>query len=672
VPVPEHTVLIFQASPSEFSIFPKLVTIGLDGTFKTSLSLVNILGNAKNVSVSTGLVSSNNVPFLSVLGDGSGDWTFIPDKNKLFFGQNDVNIFITYKGISLPAGLTINLDGSDEFTNLPSSLVTKSDGSIFFDDLYLDDLSKGSYLINGSFSNIQIGTAHFAGDLEPGDLVMTPDIDVLEFLKPTKVVFSFYYAGKTIPKGTIASIIGSASDFENKPQNMTASEEGKITAPSFKILQTVSKPVKGSAAGLSTEDVFFDVYLDQSKLKLSVDKEFISPTTPEDVVFSLKYDGEKLPPGINVSFNDKENALINLPSQAVTGPDGEISVPGLKSKELFGDPWQVSVTVAGKESNEVSFKILDDLNGEFVLKVEPNSLYYLDATNVDFFVLYNNEPIPSNVLVDFNLVEGDIDGLPSNQLTIEGGKIQTVLTAEDLDQVKIGASVGGNPTNNVLIDVNIKPEYLGLSADPLLLELFVPQNTTFTFTYKDGPVPDGTLVSFSTADGQFENLPPSATTNALGQVEVLGLTAIKIADSLTIDGFISMVKAGSVDFEVFLNSANLFVNATIDPYFPAEDGGAEDSDGRPVLVSCKFYDYEMTVLYHSRPIANEEVNVVGFKFEPSGINLTNSLGIIKGTIYYSLIDQETHLDVGDDYTISVAGAQHVYPGPLPVEFHGCH
>ncbi|MDR1298439.1 MAG: inverse autotransporter beta domain-containing protein [Deltaproteobacteria bacterium] len=512
----------------------------------------------------------------------------------------------------------------------------------------------------------------FGVALKPGALTLGADRETLDFLEPGETAFTVRYLGEPLAAGSRVSVDFDASELSGLEAGYALGAGGVFVSPELKALKPLGPlPVAVGFQGLVSEPRGFGVALKAGGLGLAVDRTELPYLEGAAAAFQVTYLGTPVPAGTVVAVNFDPVELGGLAGSQAVAAGGGFDVAGLTALKPSG-PLPVSVSAWGLTSGARSFGVTLDQAG-LQLATPTGGLEYLVPTAVGFEVTYKGAPLPAGTPLTPGYREGALGGIPGTVVSGGGGFTLGGLAAlEPAGPLDLRVGLPGLWSNHVSFDVWLEPGHFGFSADPAEVELHRPTKVTFGFTYRGEPLPPGVGVGLGGLPGDWENLPASLVTGPLGEAVAPSLTALRSRGPLPVAGHVGGEWAGEEALGVLVRSEGLSASAVIDPYFPAEDGGADDADGRPTLLSCKVYDYRLTVSYLGRPLDKETVGVAGFGYSPAGLSQTDSQGRLAGTIYYSLLDQELHLDVGDDYVITLGGASLVHPGPLPVEFHGCH
>jgi hypothetical protein len=640
---------------SKFSA-PNLKALTLSGPLAVSVEVMGVTSNEVGFAVileSTGLslsASRNNLPYLSPVA---------------------VNFTVKYLGESLPVGMNVKVNfEAGELTGLPGSTTLDENSKFSAPNLKALTLS-GPLAVSVEVMGVTSNEVGFAVILESSGLSFSASRNNLPYLSPVAVNFTVKYLGESLPVGTNVKVNFEAGELTGSPASTTLDADSKFSAPNLKAL-TLSGPLAVSVEvmGVTSNEVSFAVILEASGLSLSASRDELIYLSPVSVDFTVKYLGQSLPMGTSVKVVFDQSKLAGLATSVTLDGNGQFNAPGLEAL-TFAGPLKVYVEFMGESSNEVGFEVTLGA-GSLTLSASKNSLEFLEETEVAFVVSFEGTPLPAGAKVNFNFNQSELGGLPQSAILGQGGKF----TAQGLKALAVSgnpavsASFGSLTSNQVSFGIDFDPANLSLSADPVVLELYVATETAFGFKYKGAALPGGILVGLSANVGQLENLTASGVTDANGNLVVPNLTAINPHGPIEVRGSVLSYAAGKVDLDVFIDLAYLDLafesSPNIDyqfPHLPPEGG--------PYLKSCVDFSILLTAKYRGRALAGANVYVSGFGFTPAVMMTTDQNGEVTGNIWFDGDQEDEYNLVGNDYFFTINSLTKGFAGPKASKFSQC-
>ncbi|MDR2367677.1 MAG: hypothetical protein LBF58_06150, partial [Deltaproteobacteria bacterium] len=567
----------------------------------------------------------------------------------------------TSVSVSFDAGEIVGLSG----------LVTLGAGGVFNAPALKALVATGPIGVSVGAMGLTSNEVAFGVDYNQAGLSLSASRGTLEYLNPVSVDFTVKYLGQPLLAGTQVSVTFEAGEIAGLPATVVLGNGGVFNASEVKSL-VITGPINVSvgALGLSSNDVGFGVTLDQAGLSLSASRATIPYLSPVSVDFTVKYLGQPLPAGTQVSVMFFAGELSGMPPSVVLGAGGTFNAPALRALVVSG-PIGVEVGVFGLTSNEVGFGVSLG-GGNLSLTASRGSLEFLAPTEVLFTVSFMGSALPAGTTVGFDFDAGGLAGLPKTAVLGPGGEfVATGLTARVLaGPVGVSATLGGLSSNEVRFGVYADGGSFGLSARPGSLEAFVPTGTAFGFSYKGVALPAGIPVGLAADAGLLENLAASGVTDGAGEVTVPNLTAATIDGPIEVRGTVAGSPAGKVDLGVTLVSGGLGLGFSVEPdvswqfpHLPPENG--------PYLKSCQTFNVTLFASYRGRVLPNADVYVDGFGLSPSGLAKTDGDGKIAATISFLKTDEAEYRARGNVYDLTVKGVTRSFLGPEAVSFVEC-
>jgi hypothetical protein len=165
--------------------------------------------------------------------------------------------------------------------------------------------------------------------------------------------------------------------------------------------------------------VGFKVDLDSAGLTLSASQDTLTYLTPLPVTFTVKYLGEPLPAGTEVTLRFDPSELSGLAETVTLGDDGTFIAPALTALIQSGQI-NISASAMGLNSNEVGFKVDLDSAG-LTLSASQDTLTYLNPTFVTFTVRYLGQPLPAGNEIILSFDPSKLSGLTETVTLGAGG-----------------------------------------------------------------------------------------------------------------------------------------------------------------------------------------------------------------------------------------------------------
>ncbi|MDR2368697.1 MAG: inverse autotransporter beta domain-containing protein, partial [Deltaproteobacteria bacterium] len=394
-------------------------------------------------------------------------------------------------------------------------------------------------------------------------LTLSASRQSLGYLSDKEVVFSLSLDGEPLPAGTEAALDAAPGLLHGLPKSATTSPGGKITAPALKALAP-SGPiaVKAASLGLTSNPVSFGVDLDGQGLALSASQSSLTYLSPKAVTFTVRYLGEPLPAGTQVSVSFDAGEVAGLSATVTLGAGGTFTAAALKALVATG-PIGVSVGAMGLTYNEVAFGV-DYNQAGLSLSASRNSLEYLNPVSVDFTVKYLGQPLPAGTSVNVTFEAGKVTGLSGLVTLGAGGTFNAPALKALVATGPIGVSVGamGLTSNEVSFGVDYNQAGLSLSASRGTLEYLNPVSVDFTVKYLGQPLPAGTSVSVTFEAGEIAGLSGVVTLGAGGVFNAPALKALVATGPIGVAVGAMGLTSNEVAFGVGYNQAGLSLSAS--------------------------------------------------------------------------------------------------------------
>jgi hypothetical protein len=412
----------------------------------------------------------------------------------------------------------------------------------------LTALSQGPIPLAATMEGLTSNTLTFAVDLT-GDLELSADRDSLEYLAPTRTVFTLKRGGTPLPAGVqVALTPVAAGTLAGLSSGHVTGEGGKVTVETL----TAMKPsgplsVRAASGGQDSNALGFAVSLN-GELRLEASTATLELGQAVRTVLTLTYGGTALPEGTAAGFGFPAGDLSGLATSVAVAAGGTVTAD-LTALSL--GPIPLSATLGELGSNSVSFTVA--LSQGLELAADRDSLEFLEATGTVFTVSYRGTPLPSGTPVTLEGAEsGSLGGLSGTFLTDGSGRI----TVPGLSALKpsgplhVRAHSGGRASNALPFAVTLTGT-LGLTASRDALGLFEARDTRLDLSYRGSPLPEGTAVSFIFNASELSGLAAS-TALAYGGSVSAALEALKATGPIEVSAKLGSLVSQPASFGVEL------------------------------------------------------------------------------------------------------------------------